>query len=79
LNEENANYFYDVFGEDTVAIVEAEQAMTYGEGPANHAIVETQSNHETESSNTIYYIVADVVAIAVGFIFILRKRRSAKS
>lgn len=73
--EENISYLQEVFGGDTVTVVEGQQAVTLQQ---TSAPVDTETPVESAASKSPLYMLAGIVLLAgLVFAFILKKRRTA--
>jgi hypothetical protein len=79
-NEENANYFYEIFGTKHVQVVEGVQITTLANGSSTNeisSIVEKASNETSRNNSNLYlYTTIVLVIIGAGVIFAIRTRRA---
>jgi hypothetical protein len=81
FTEENVDYLYEIFGKDTVKIVEGEQAVTYSLGKESTESVQNNTTsvsaetNENELNRNILYIIAIIAILAVGLNFVTRNKK----
>jgi hypothetical protein len=77
FNEENANYFYDVFGKSDVTVVKGEQVETLNTGNEQASTLTPETSKENKSNRfpSPLYISAFIIVLAgLSFVFIKKKR-----
>jgi hypothetical protein len=80
-NEDNADYFYGIFGKEKVKVVEGIQATTMGTGVSTTDVSPMDSSVGSETNknmNTVYLSTISLVIIAVGAIFAIRLNKRVK-
>lgn len=77
-NEENANYFYELFGENNVKVVEGQQATTLSTGVSRTDISPLEATvgpEKNQNTKVLYLSVIALAIVAAASIFIIRNKK----